>query len=155
MALTGLIFGYLGITFIPFLIIAAIAIPNLLRSRIAANEASAVGSLRTINTAELAYANEYQKVGFACDLTKLGTFGKSASPDNAGFIGDNLARGTKSGYRFELTCDTDPSKYTAVAYPMTEGQSGVRSFCTNQTGVISYSKTGSAESCLREGDPLQ
>ena len=54
------------------LIIAAIAIPNLLRSRIAANEASAVGSIRTINTSEVTYASTYPNVGFAATLTPLG-----------------------------------------------------------------------------------
>ena len=49
------------------LIIAAIAIPNLLRSRIAANEASAVGSMRTINTAEITYASTYPSVGYSAD----------------------------------------------------------------------------------------
>ncbi len=155
LALTGLIFGYLGVAVIPFLIVAAIAIPNLLRARIAANEASAVASLRTINTAQSAYANEYSKEGFACSLNKLGTFGKPASPENAGYIDDRLALGEKNGYRFELSCGADPSTYVVVAYPMTADQSGVRAFCTNQSGVISYSKGGTAESCLRDGEPLQ
>ena len=53
------------------LIIAAIAIPNLLRSRIAANEASAVGSLRTLNTAEITYNTTYPTIGFACSLGVL------------------------------------------------------------------------------------
>lgn len=155
LALTGLIFGYMGIAVIPILIMAAIAIPNLLRSRIAANEASAVGSLRTINTAQRAYANEYSKNGFACNLNKLGTFGKPPSPENAGYIDDRLALGEKSGYRFELSCGSEPSTYVVVAYPMTANQTGMRAFCSNQTGVISYSKVGTAESCLSEGEPLQ
>ena len=53
------------------LIIAAIAIPNLLRSRIAANEASAVGSMRTINTAEITYASTYPSVGYSANLGNL------------------------------------------------------------------------------------
>ena len=155
LALTGLIFGYMGVAIIPVLIIAAIAIPNLLRARIAANEASAVGSLRTINTAQRAYATEYSSVGYACNLNKLGTFGKPSSPENAGYIDDRLALGEKSGYRFELACGSEPSSYVVVAYPMTANQTGMRAFCTNQTGLISYSRNGTAESCLREGEPLQ
>src|SRR3989442_3274667 len=54
------------------LIIAAIAIPNLLRSRIAANEASAVGSIRTLNTAEVTYASTYPDQGFTCTLANMG-----------------------------------------------------------------------------------
>jgi type II secretory pathway pseudopilin PulG len=153
LAIGGLVLGYLGVAMIPILIIAAIAIPNLLRSRIAANEASAVGSLRTINTAERAYQGNYPNAGFACDLSKLA--GDGSSPDHAGFIDNVLATGHKSGYRFELSCDSDPSTYIVVAYPITANQSGTRAFCTNQTGIISYSKEGTAEACLRGGEPLQ
>src|SRR5437762_11811438 len=69
------------------LIIAAIAIPNLIKSKMAANEASAVGSLRTVNTAELTYSSTYG-TGFT-DLTTLGT---------SGMIDNVLGSGTKSGY---------------------------------------------------------
>ena len=153
MALTGLIFGYMGVAIIPVLIIAAIAIPNLLRSRIAANEASAVGSLRMINTAESAYQGKYPNVGFACELSKLGGDGSSA--EHAGLIDSTLTGGQKYGYRFELSCDNDPDKYNVVAFPVAANSSGQRSFCTNQTGIISYSKTGTAEACLESGEPLQ
>src|SRR5437868_7824897 len=71
------------------LIIAAIAIPNLLRSKMAANEASAVGSLRTINTAEVTYSSTYG-TGYT-DLTTLGT---------SGLLDNVLSAGTKSGYTF-------------------------------------------------------
>ena len=86
------------------LIIAAIAIPNLLRSRIAANEASAVGSLRTLNTAEVTYNTTYPTVGFAT-LTAMGptTGGAAATSAAAGLIDANLASGTKSGYSFTVT----------------------------------------------------
>src|SRR4051812_14993355 len=79
------------------LIIAAIAIPNLLRSRIAANEASAVGSIRTINTSEVTYASTYPNQGFAT-LANLG--GAGGSSTGAGLIDSVLASGTKSGYVF-------------------------------------------------------
>src|SRR4051812_3049001 len=82
------------------LIIAAIAIPNLLRSRIAANEASAVGSIRTINTSEVTYASTYPNVGFAT-LANLGGSGGSAT--GAGLVDSVLASGTKSGYVFAVT----------------------------------------------------
>ena len=77
------------------LIIAAIAIPNLLRSRIAANEASAVGSIRTLNTAEVTYASTYPDVGFNV-LANLGGAGGSAT--GAGLIDAVLASAVKSGY---------------------------------------------------------
>src|SRR5262252_3954338 len=90
------------------LIIAAIAIPNLLRSRMAANESSAVGSLRTINTAEVAYATTYPSVGFAA-LSSLG--GAAAGCTGAGanstlscLIDNTLAASaSKSGYDFTVT----------------------------------------------------
>src|ERR1051325_707807 len=82
------------------LIIAAIAIPNLLRSRIAANEASAVGSIRTINTSEVTYASTYPNVGFALLPALGGTGGSSAG---AGLLDSVLAAGTKSGYVFAVT----------------------------------------------------
>src|SRR5438094_8975810 len=65
------------------LIIAAIAIPNLLRARIAANEASAVSSLRTINTAEVTYSTTYPTVGYAATLAALGPANATCSADTA------------------------------------------------------------------------
>src|SRR5690349_22615105 len=85
------------------LIIAAIAIPNLLRARIAANEASAVGSIRTINTAEMTYASRYPDVGYACDLARLGSGSGSSSSNSAGLIDGMLASGRKSGYEMRIT----------------------------------------------------
>ena len=93
------------------LIIAAIAIPNLLRSRIAANEASAVGSLRTINTSEVTYASTYPAVGFAPDLNTLGPGTSSTiSSTNAALLdnvlGCTTSPCTKSGYQFYITPGT-------------------------------------------------
>jgi type II secretory pathway pseudopilin PulG len=91
------------------LIIAAIAIPNLLRSRIAANEASAVGSMRTINTAELSYSTTYPSVGFTATLINLGKNGgdcTAPTSTTACLIDDSLATTSatvlKSGYYFAL-----------------------------------------------------
>jgi Domain of unknown function (DUF4190) len=80
MALTGLILGYLVVVSIPILIIAAIGIPSLLRARIAANESSAVASLRTLNT-QISYTSAYPKVGFAASLSNLS--GTSCSPPSS------------------------------------------------------------------------
>src|SRR5437660_12826331 len=86
------------------LIIAAIAIPNLLRARIAANESSAAASIRTIGTAELSYANAYPTVGYAAILEVLGPIDSACTAVPA--VGDgcvvDLVRssGTKSGYTF-------------------------------------------------------
>src|SRR5437764_13645422 len=84
------------------LIIAAIAIPNLLRARIAANEASAVGSIRTLNTADVTYSSTYPDKGFTCTLSNLGPPAGSAAATStaAGLVDSVLASGVKSGYSF-------------------------------------------------------
>src|ERR1700728_992543 len=84
------------------LIIAAIAIPNLLRSRMAANEASAIGSIRTMNTAAIEYSSTYGN-GFPPSLAAIGTTGTGAvSCTNSQLLDSVLTSGTKSGYTFNL-----------------------------------------------------
>jgi type IV pilus assembly protein PilA len=148
------------------LIIAAIAIPNLLRSRIAANEASAVGSVRTINTAEITYASTYPNVGFTT-LAQLGT--PSGTPGTASstnallldsVLGCQSATCSKSGYTFAIALTTDPnnaalnSAYATSAYPQTIGTTGQRSFYSDATGVIRYS-TDAATSATSASSALQ
>ena len=129
------------------LIIAAIAIPNLLRSRMAANEASAVGSIRTINTAEVTYSTTYPSVGFAT-LAQLGgaagTCATTATSALACLVDDTLAAGVKSGYTFVATTSgTQPFvSYTATGVPTVVGQSGQRGFFSDQSGVIRYDAAG-------------
>ena len=133
------------------LIIAAIAIPNLLRSRMAANEASAVGSLRTINTSEVTYSTTYPTVGFATDLTSLGGAAPctTATAAAACLIDDVLSvTQVKSGYKFTALGANGGGPinvtYTATAVPSVLGQSGQRAFFTDQSGVIRYDATGAA-----------
>ncbi|MGC2209953.1 MAG: prepilin-type N-terminal cleavage/methylation domain-containing protein [Candidatus Korobacteraceae bacterium] len=145
------------------LIIAAIAIPNLLRSRIAANEASAVGSLRTINTAEVTYAATYPAQGFATALSVLGGTGVTATSTNALLL-DNVLGGaagssssapnTKSGYQFYVTASGSQPvpTYTSNANPVTVQQTGVRYFYSDASGVIRYNTTATASSV---DSPLQ
>jgi len=146
------------------LIIAAIAIPNLLRARIAANESSAVGSVRTVNTAEVAYNSAYPTVGFATTLGVLtGTCTGSTIPTSAAacLIDAVLAGGTKSGYSFLAdnggSTTTPQGAYSMDASPITENQTGVRYFCSAADGVVRYGTsaafTGSA--CQASGTPLQ
>jgi type IV pilus assembly protein PilA len=138
------------------LIIAAIAIPNLLRSRMAANEASAVGSIRTINTSAVTYSSTYPANGYPANLAALGgAVPCVALPTNACLIDAVLAAGTKSGYTFVLVNDgASPSvSYTVTGIPATVGTSGQRSFFSDQSGVIRYNTTGGTPSV---GDaPLQ
>ena len=121
------------------LIIAAIAIPNLMKSRMAANESSAVGSLRTINTAEMTYNSQNPSTGF----TSLTNLGGAQLLDNV--LGQDNA--TKSGYSFNIPALTAPaSTYSVNAAPVTPGSTGTRYFYTDQTGVIRYNTTAAAVS---------
>ena len=129
------------------LIIAAIAIPNLLRSRMAANEASAVGSLRTINTAEVSYATSYPAQGFAATLGALGGAAPCgpATSTTACLIDEVLSvTAKKSGYTFTAvgTGALPMVAYTATAVPTIVGSSGQRAFFSDQSGVIRYDVTG-------------
>ena len=133
------------------LIIAAIAIPNLIKSKMAANESSAVGSLRTLNTAEVGFASQCPDVGFADTLGKLGgTAGDCAA---IGLIDSTLSSGTKSGYNFAIggTTGTPVTTYTFTAIPVSTS-SGKRNFFTDQTGVIRYSARGAANA---DSEPIR
>ena len=131
------------------LIIAAIAIPNLIAARMSANEASAVQSVRTIQSSETAYATTYPAVGFSANLSDLSDGGTSpcvATTTQACLIDSILAAGKKSGYTFTWTGDglTPSIGYTVNADPLTRGSSGRRSFFTNYPGVIRYNNTAPA-----------
>jgi type IV pilus assembly protein PilA len=127
----------------------AIAIPNLLRSRIAANQASAVGSLRTLNTAAITYAFTY-KAGFPPGIAALGPRSGSVTPDaNAACLIDGiLASGTRSGYVFTYTPGEKDaqgriSTYTIHADPITSS-TGTNHYFTDQSGVIRQDSNGPA-----------
>jgi type IV pilus assembly protein PilA len=123
------------------LIIAAIAIPNLLRSKMAANEASAVGSIRTLNTSAVEFSTEYG--GYPPSLSSLGPIasGGTASSGLADMIDSVLASGIKSGYSFTWSSGTSDSNgnklnYSITAQPTSPGTTGQRYFYTDQSGVI-------------------
>jgi len=139
------------------LVIAAIAIPNLMRSRIAANEASAVGSLRAINNAQVTYNTTYNS--YTCTLAALGPNG-SAPPSSAAaaILDANLASGTKSGYLFTPgTCNVTSTgittSYQWLADPTSPGTSGSRHFCTDDTFNIKVDPNSSSN-CLSIGSPV-
>jgi len=149
------------------LIIAAIAIPNLLRSRIAANQASAVGSLRTLNTAEVTYATTYNS-GYSAYLGYLGPAPATGTPTAtaAGLVDEVLSgssaggatatTSSKSGYQFVYTpSSTDTSgkinTYSITATPISVGTTGTNFYYTDQSGVIRQNSTavaGSSDSPL-------
>jgi type IV pilus assembly protein PilA len=138
------------------LIIAAIAIPNLLRARMAANESSAVASLRTINTAEVTYNSTYPTVGFSATLAALGPSAAvpcAATSTTACLIDATLANdgnpagSGKSGFKFAALGATSGASATNVLYyatatPIVLNQTGGRSFCAFEDGVVRLQPTG-------------
>jgi prepilin-type N-terminal cleavage/methylation domain-containing protein len=133
------------------LIIASMAIPNLLRARIAANEASATGSIRTINTAQIMYQSVYPTLGYADLLSKLGPGGnicKAPDPAAACLIDKALADASlptkaKSGYYFDIVvADASATgavlQYTVSGSAAAFNQTGVRDFCSNEDGLVRF-----------------
>ena len=140
------------------LIIAAIAIPNLIRSKMAANEASAVATLRTLNTAEVVYSSNYSVATvFAANLSALGDGGTAANcapgappptSANACLIDTAIEKAisttvTKSGYYLTYPAP-GANGYTINNDPGQPGTSGTRHFFTNQTLVITQNSTAAA-----------
>lgn len=131
------------------LIIAAIAVPNLLRAKIAANESAAVSSVRTINTAEVTYSSNWGS-GYSANIASLG--GPSpclvASPAASCLIDPllSVAPFTKSGYTFVALGNTAVggvnNGFEVNASPAVVNVTGVRAFCSDQTGAIRFNTTG-------------
>jgi type IV pilus assembly protein PilA len=115
------------------LIIAAIAIPSLLRSKIAANQASAVASLRTLNTCAAMYNTSYQM--YPTSIPSMGTNG-AATSTSADLIDSSLSSGTKGGYNFSWTGGGTSGSYSITANPVTAGATGTVYYYTDQTFVI-------------------
>jgi type IV pilus assembly protein PilA len=138
------------------LIIASIAIPNLLRAKINANESSAVGSIRALNAAMISYTSSYPTVGYPTSLSALGgTSCAPPSPGSACLIDTQLATGSKSGYNFTLVVSgTPPSAYQVVGAPSVANQTGIRYFCSFTDAVIRASVTPIA-ACDYTVTPLQ
>jgi prepilin-type N-terminal cleavage/methylation domain-containing protein len=135
------------------LIIAAIAIPNLIRSKMAANEASAVASLRTINTSEVVYSSTYSTAAVFGTLPQLGTGGTQANcapgvtPTSTqacliDFALETAGTTPKSGY--DLTVAVASGAYSGNNNPHTPGSSGVRYFFTDQSLVIRQNASAAA-----------
>jgi prepilin-type N-terminal cleavage/methylation domain-containing protein len=149
------------------LIIAAIAIPNLLRARMAANEASAVGSIRTMNTSAVTYSSTWG-VQFPTSMTVMGgTPGTLAACGSAQLIDNTLALAVsaataKSGYYFTYVGTTATpavgactgfQTYTLAGVPSIIGQTGQRGFFSDQSGVIRFTTDGTAPTVA--SPPLQ
>ncbi len=137
------------------LIIAAIAIPNLLRARMAANESSAAAGVRTVNTAQITYTSTYPTVGFASSLAVLGgPIAAACTPSSTtaclidGVLANNgnPAGSGKNGYSFVVAAGASAGgllvQYAVDASPLTLNQTGVRAFCSVEDAVIRWDKAG-------------
>jgi prepilin-type N-terminal cleavage/methylation domain-containing protein len=133
------------------LIIAAIAIPNLLRARMAANDSSAAASVRSINTAEIAYFAAYQTIGFPLNLAALGgTAPCTPSSATACLVDDYLATNGggigKSGYSFNVTGSASAGsavndQFYATGTPL-GSQTGSRAYCSIEDAVLRQQPAG-------------
>lgn len=149
------------------LIIAAIAVPNLLKSKMAANEASAAAAARTVGTANITYASTYN-IGYAGTLGALGppAAGGTSSSANSDLIDSVLSGGlassattaTKSGYTFTYyatsaapVAATPNATFAVDAVPVSAGSSGTSTFCLDQTNVIMKDPAGSATAAAAAG----
>jgi prepilin-type N-terminal cleavage/methylation domain-containing protein len=137
------------------LIIAAIAIPNLLRARMAANESSAVSSIRTVTTGQISYQSAYPTVGYAPALVNLGgALGAACVPssttacviDSVLANNGNPANSGKSGYSFTsgvgTASGTVNTGYTIKGVPLSLNQTGVRGFCAEEDALIRVDPAG-------------
>lgn len=160
LALTGLILGYISLLTIP--IIAAIAIPNLLRARISANEASAASTVRVLNTSQITYSTTYPEQGYARDMATLGGNCSSGTAEHACLLDSQLGQASctsgvwcqKNAYRFTISSNCPParfggeqqgtenacSEYVIAATPI-NSNAGRRNYCSVSDAVI-RSRTG-------------
>lgn len=135
----------LFIAIVIILIVAALAVPNVLHSRLAANEAAAVSSIQSINRAEVAYQVAYPTHGFAAKLAELGGNKPcTPSPASACLVDQMLTDGVKNGYNLAAVGTRQAANgiymdYVVGAAPVVYGQSGVRLFCSTSDGVLRYS----------------
>ncbi len=156
MALAGLVMGYISVayTVVVFFIIAAIAIPNLIRARISANESSAAAAVRTVATAEIQYQTSYSNVGYAPDLATLGGDPCNAATAEhacliAGPIADQSCTANhwcaKSGYRFMVQADDKQphESFAVTAVPVEPDRTGAKNFCAGTDGVVRYERASS------------
>ncbi len=154
------------ITVAIILIIAAIALPNLLRARIAANESSAASSMRTIATAEISYNTAYPTIGYPATLGILGPADSGAcaagpAATAACIIDAVLAQGSKSGYTFTATqvgAGAPYGKYVGTGVPLSSS-TGIKGFCVTEDNVVRFiTPAGAAPdhaTCLGAGyDPI-
>jgi len=152
LAIAGLVLGYVGLAiFTIILTTAMVVIPRVLRSSIPFQESSPVAALRTLNMAEIAYAQAHPAIGYTCSLSDLtGSWG----------ISGELASGRKEGYLFTLRgCSSRNlsgpiARYELLVYPEDRDQVGKPAFCSNESDVIKVIRKGPPEDCPKYGIEL-
>jgi type IV pilus assembly protein PilA len=133
------------------MIIMAIAIPSFLSAKISANESSAVSSIHSVNTAEIAYSSTFTDIGFSANLANLGPGATLPCPGTSTascYIDSTLASGTKSGYNFtynQNTAQTPAVQFTINANPTIQSITGVKAFYSDQSNTIRYNSSGVAD----------
>src|ERR1051326_7845475 len=137
------------------LIIAAIAIPDLLRARISANESAAAGAVRTITTAEIQYESAYPTVGYAGNLAALGPPAAGCTTPSSAtgcLIASSLASGTKGAYLFTAAAGngTPTTTFQEGGKPQSSS-TGNRSFCAVEDAVVRISSTDPAAGVAGRG----
>jgi type IV pilus assembly protein PilA len=135
---------YKGFSLIELLIVVVIAIPNLLRARMSANESAAASSIRTINTAQVSYVTAYPTTGYAALSALGGSATACTTPDNTDVLATNgSGKGKGGGYNFAATTSgANNTLYVATADPVTVGSTGQRSFCSVEDAVIRFDSSG-------------
>ena len=128
------------------LIIAAIAIPNLMRARIASNESAAASQLRTLNTAQVSYVTAYPAAGYGTLAALGGAIPCTPSSTTSCLIDNSLATNYagkgKNGYMFTNTLTNSNAQYDVTGYPIAVGSSGNNSFCSVEDAVVRKDSTG-------------
>jgi type IV pilus assembly protein PilA len=142
------------------LIIAAIAIPNLLRSKMSANDSAAASTIRTINTSQVTFSTNYATQGYSPTLAQLGPGSGACDGTIAGgacLIDGVLAAGTKSGYKYFMTSTSGAvpyGDYTVAAGPVTWQSSGSANFCATADAVIRSTKALAAQPTTSITNPV-
>jgi hypothetical protein len=144
---------------VSILCVAAYFIPVLdgPNSRIVAREATAVGNLRKLTGIQRRFSAAHPEEGFTCQMSLL----KSTTPSAGDYDPERfLLLDQYVGYRIKLDgCDPDPkglvTHYRATAVPVEPGKTGVRAFCTDQSGALWYDNGGSADDCLARREPIE
>lgn len=157
LAVAGLVLGYMGVVALLALIVWSGLYVRQREKSIAEKvkavnyENPVVSAVRSLNMAEIAYAQSHREAGYTCSLSEL---------KDAWGLNNELAHGQQDGYIFEVNGCTAAkangpiAKYQVVAYPAATNKAGTPAFCSNESDVIKVARNGSPQDCLRGGVDL-